>query len=274
MRSITFPALALSIVLCSAPAVAQDVGTTFLLPQAQPTGIHGVTTPWQYEAAMRGGLIDAAETYGTQDFGTTQIFAVEFETLADTTTAMSLGGNRYRASGTNFALIARPSIPAGAEIIGATLWAHDADSTASVSWTLYEVDLGLSASTSLGGGSTGTSFDGGNFGVYQSLDSPYVHTGYYDKTLWVLINLSTTGSDVAIRGLTFWWKRQVAPAPASATFNDVPTTHPFFQFVEALAASGITAGTGGGNFGPDDPLTRGQMAVFLSKALGLHWPPN
>jgi hypothetical protein len=27
-----------------------------------------------------------------------------------------------------------------------------------------------------------------------------------------------------------------------------------------------------GNFCPDGPLTRGQMAVFLSKALGLQFP--
>jgi hypothetical protein len=69
-----------------------------------------------------------------------------------------------------------------------------------------------------------------------------------------------------------WWRRQVSPAPGSATFNDVPTFHPFFQYVEALAASGITGGCGNGNFCPDAPVTRGQMAVFLSKALGLHWP--
>ncbi len=48
--------------------------------------------------------------------------------------------------------------------------------------------------------------------------------------------------------------------------------HPFFQFIEALYASGITAGCGGGNYCPDSPLTRGQMAVFLAKALGLQWP--
>lgn len=48
--------------------------------------------------------------------------------------------------------------------------------------------------------------------------------------------------------------------------------HPFFQFVEALSASGITAGCGNGNFRPSAPLTRGQVAVFLSKALGLSWP--
>jgi hypothetical protein len=71
-----------------------------------------------------------------------------------------------------------------------------------------------------------------------------------------------------------WWRRVVSPAPASATFNDVPNGHIFFPFIEALAASGITGGCGSGNFCPDNPVTRGQMAVFLAKALGLHWPGN
>jgi hypothetical protein len=73
-------------------------------------------------------------------------------------------------------------------------------------------------------------------------------------------------------GVEVWWHRTVSPAPAVATFGDVPAAHPFFQFIEALAASGITGGCGGGNFCPDATLTRGQMAVFLSKALGLHFP--
>ncbi len=68
------------------------------------------------------------------------------------------------------------------------------------------------------------------------------------------------------------YRLQVSPPPETATFGDVPADHPFFQFVEALAASGITAGCGNGNFCPNTPLTRGQMAVFLAKALGLHWP--
>lgn len=69
-----------------------------------------------------------------------------------------------------------------------------------------------------------------------------------------------------------YYRLPVSPAPGTATFNDVPTSHPFFQYVEALAASGVTAGCGNGNFCPDQPVTRGQMAVLLSKALGLHWP--
>jgi hypothetical protein len=57
-----------------------------------------------------------------------------------------------------------------------------------------------------------------------------------------------------------------------ASFNDVPTSDPAFQFVQALVAAGITSGCGGGNYCPDNPVTRRQMAVFLAKALGLHWP--
>jgi len=68
-----------------------------------------------------------------------------------------------------------------------------------------------------------------------------------------------------------WWKRSVSPAPATASFTDVPTDHQFFQFIEALKASGITGGCGPGIYCPDAPVTRGQMATFLAKALGLHW---
>jgi len=69
-----------------------------------------------------------------------------------------------------------------------------------------------------------------------------------------------------------WWRRKVKPGPAAASFTDVPTSHPFFKFVEALHAAGVTNGYPDGRFGVNDPVTRGQMAVFLSTALGLHWP--
>jgi hypothetical protein len=69
-----------------------------------------------------------------------------------------------------------------------------------------------------------------------------------------------------------WWRRVVSPPPANPTFNDVPASDFGFQYIEALAASGITGGCGGGNYCPDASLTRRQMAIFLAKALGLHWP--
>jgi S-layer family protein len=68
------------------------------------------------------------------------------------------------------------------------------------------------------------------------------------------------------------WHRSVSPPPGSPTFADVPPSDPGFQYIEALVASGITAGCGGGNYCPDATLTRRQMAVFLAKALGLYWP--
>ncbi len=54
----------------------------------------------------------------------------------------------------------------------------------------------------------------------------------------------------------------------------MPTSSGQFRFVEALVAAGITGGCGGSppNFCPNDPVTRGQMAVFLAVALGLHFP--
>jgi hypothetical protein len=80
-------------------------------------------------------------------------------------------------------------------------------------------------------------------------------------------------ADTTLRGCRIQWVRTVSPAPAVATFpNDVPTTHPIFRFVEAMAASGLTGGCAAGSFCPDSAVTRGQLAVFLSVALGLHFP--
>ena len=96
-------------------------------------------------------------------------------------------------------------------------------------------------------------------------------------TYHVIVQLKPGGEECVGYSLEFQklrvnWHRQVSPAPSTATFGDVPTSHPFFQFVEALVKAGVTAGCGGGNYCPDAPLTRGQMAVFLAKALGLQWP--
>ncbi len=56
------------------------------------------------------------------------------------------------------------------------------------------------------------------------------------------------------------------PPTCSGIFADVACPGTFADWVEALAAEGITAGCGGGNYCPDAPVTRAQMAVFLLKA--------
>src|SRR3954462_8583481 len=90
----------------------------------------------------------------------------------------------------------------------------------------------------------------------------------YLKRYVFFVGSTTNDGLTAISQIIVGYVLQVSPAPGSATFNDVPPSHPFFQYIEALSASGITGGCGGGNYCPDAPLTRGQMAVFLSKALG------
>ncbi len=89
----------------------------------------------------------------------------------------------------------------------------------------------------------------------------------------LLLKATMTGAQMTVLlGAYVVYKLQVSPAPGTATFLDVPTNHQFFRFVEALVDAGITAGCGAGNFCPDQPLTRGQMAAFMSIALGLHFP--
>lgn len=84
--------------------------------------------------------------------------------------------------------------------------------------------------------------------------------------------MPVSASNVVFTSASIGYALQVSPGPATATFADVPTTSPQFRFVEALYAAGITAGCGNGDFCPNAPVTRGQMAVFLASALGLEFP--
>lgn len=88
----------------------------------------------------------------------------------------------------------------------------------------------------------------------------------------LIANLPGGTTNVRLRGCRIFYNRQIAPAPATATFTDVPVGSQFFAEVEALAASGITQGCTATTFCPANNLSRLQMAAFLARALGLHWP--
>ena len=53
--------------------------------------------------------------------------------------------------------------------------------------------------------------------------------------------------------------------PGPYEFFDVPLSNMFHDPIHTIAANGISAGCGNGNFCPNDPVTRAQMAVFLLK---------
>jgi hypothetical protein len=59
------------------------------------------------------------------------------------------------------------------------------------------------------------------------------------------------------------------PPPCAGTFADVACPSLFADWIEQLAAEGVTGGCGGGNYCPANPNTRGQMAVFLTKTFQL-----
>lgn len=60
-----------------------------------------------------------------------------------------------------------------------------------------------------------------------------------------------------------------SPPPATGIFNDAPLSYWAAAWIEQLAAEGITAGCGNGNYCPDAPVTRDQMAVFLVRTFNL-----
>jgi hypothetical protein len=59
------------------------------------------------------------------------------------------------------------------------------------------------------------------------------------------------------------------PAVTSPAFIDVPPGYFADAWIEQLALEGITAGCGGGNYCPDNSVTRAEMAVFLVRTFNL-----
>jgi hypothetical protein len=172
---------------------------------------------------------------------------------------------------------AQVEIPNGAILEILRVWWQDTNATQDISFFLFETCVpfagpGPNAQTTLASvSSSGSAGDGST-----ALALPAGTTANSDECTYRVRarfgNGSLTGpGDATLRlyKARVQWRRQVSAAPAVATFTDVPVGHPQFRFVEALVSSGVTGGCGGGNFCPDQSLTRGQMAVFLSVALGL-----
>jgi hypothetical protein len=60
------------------------------------------------------------------------------------------------------------------------------------------------------------------------------------------------------------------PGVGTATgFSDVPTHYWAAAWIKQLALEGITSGCGSGAYCPETPITRGQMAVFMSRTFTL-----
>ena len=164
------------------------------------------------------------------------------------------------------------NLPSGALWESTRFWLSD-NTAQDIGLFLFQSCLpasgaGASAQLQLGtGSSTGT-------GGFQSVVVTVAPATTIDNNTciyWARVRYGAAGH--IVQKARSQYRLQISPAPAVASFPiDVPTTHPFFRFVEAMAASGLTGGCGGGSFCPDQPVTRGQLSVFLASALGLHFP--
>jgi len=215
------------------------------------------------------------------DYGTTHVtyvqipgpaFVVQSSTAVLAVTNNGLSGQVLRVVGGSGAqyFTAPVQAPSGALLTSVRVDLCDATGTGGfVTADLVVTDaFGNVQTSTVIGSSAGTGCQSIEVDVSGSALTVDNNTKHYS----IVVSLTNAGApQVGLAGAVVGYKLQVSPAPGTATFGDVPTNHPFFQFVEALAASGITGGCGNGNYCPDNPVTRGQMAVFLSKALGLQF---
>jgi hypothetical protein len=168
--------------------------------------------------------------------------------------------------------LAGAELPQGALIDALVLYYDDPSPTSGVSANLYGLTGYDGASTGSALIATAQSSGSSGKGYQTTAVTHTVNTSIFLGGSQYIVQVST--SDTGFRGVEIWWERQMSPAPATATFSDVPTTDSFFRAIEAFSASGITSGCGGGNFCPNQPVTRQEVAKFFARALGLSYNNN
>lgn len=274
-KSLVVFASILVVVGFSSLAVAQDHYetedgvTVSLSPDVLQSGESSINTP-------SGG----PDTYGTDDFIVYNIAGVEFDPQWDSEYGHFTNGAIFER-GTSSARWFHASfhLPEGVLLWGTTPSYYDSSVTENVKIEMYHCNGAAADSCTLldtreTAGSSGwqdgySDLDVGHHTIDNWDNSGSQYPAHY-RVYLTLSSSTSSDSSLRMKAVTLWYVLQISPAPVAATFSDVPVGAFGFQHVEALAASGITAGCGGGNFCPNSNVTRVEMAIFLAKALGLH----
>jgi hypothetical protein len=227
-----------------------------------------------------------AQSYGVED-QTLTLGAADFQAESGDEGYLNEYGYLYNLSGSNAYFVVPFALPEGALVEKVCLFARTATPAGG---TQVSASLDARKLVPGGGGIGGSTISGSVVTVPASVGYASQCSDTFSYTFQSVIDVDGDGipdaamyrarvavpswpvPSVGFGGVQITWHRQVSPPPATPTFADVPASDLAWPYVEALAASGITAGCGNGNYCPDATLTRRQMAVFLSKALGLHWP--
>jgi hypothetical protein len=211
-----------------------------------------------------------ARTFGTTDLTTHRIHAYAFTGMNGIDNAhVLMSGTRARVCSSVDGCVfgAAVSLPTGARLEGFSLEACNPTAGGVIEARFRRV-------TNQGGISDiAAILDATACQIYNVFPPP--HTIDNNNNSYFVEIFIKGDAATRFQSVLFYYRLQVSPAPATATFNDVPTSHPFFPFIEALVAAGITTGCGEAPplFCPDGLVTRKQMAAFLARALGLHWAP-
>ena len=221
---------------------------------------------------------EGARTFGQPQVShTLQAYAFTGATAADNAVFDTNGfGSRFCNGGVALCrFVTSVQLPAGARVTDVELAGCDTSSSGAVMVELVRVPNPESSINTLVVVNTGSTETPGCAFISESVTPAHTIDNFHNSYFVRVSIFGGAGSATRFQAVRVFYNLQVSPAPATPTFNDVPVSHPFFQFIEALAAAGITGGCGASPplYCPDNPLTRGQMAVFLSRALGLQFAP-
>lgn len=205
--------------------------------------------------------------FGTNNYVTYSIAPCEFVGYSATqdNMIMGYGMNRYLTS--SGVVNAGAHLPTGARVYGWELDYYDGGSSNLYISPMY-CPYNASGCTPI----SGYTYSVGSGGYGWVRKTGVSHTvNNFNNSYLVEVSLPGT-STYRLVGAHVYYYLQISPAPGWPTFSDVNSGDWYYQGVEALARSGITVGCGGGKFCPNIAVSRAQMAVFLARALGLHYP--
>jgi hypothetical protein len=264
-------------VLVTDPALLESMGFP---PTARNVYVWTqANTPESIEPQARG--LDIPRYFGPSSSGFSPVFARAFQGRASTFAYSSAdaGDDIFNTNPAteNFADAQFDTIPDGASLEFFRVWFWDTNASQNITFFLFEsclplFEAGAPTFTQLAILTSSGSAGNGSLTFGLAATATTQTCNYWARARFGNNPLVGPGdSTLRLYKARVQWARQVSPAPAVATFQDVPTTHPFFRWVEALASSGITVGC---SVSPplycvNNPITRGEMAVFLARALGL-----
>jgi len=262
------------IVVLSSVALIGFAFTPALADESGATGDYEVVVP---EGSVildqgEGGDVftpEAEESFG-QSSQATWIAAQEFDPMDSGITwnrgPIGIGSFRCRTGGGNLWFDAPIRLPSGARLSIMRLFYLD-NAAGNVTLWLHRTRVSETPGVAASVAQLGPLISSG--GGYGNV------AGAYNQIIANRLNIYSArlniGTGVCVIGVRLFWNRQIRTGLSHPFIDLGGLNATFINSIAAMAQSGITVGTSPVTFSPNNPVTRGQMAVFLARALGLYW---